>query len=323
MNIKSSTFVDRLQAAMIAKKSVLCVGLDPQFQFMPLHLVDVVVAKHEKTWEALGHLYYDSNVAIIDAIEPFAVAVKPQLAFYTGSHFLSWAFEATIAYAHSKGLLVINDAKCTDGGETAKAYAGAHIGGIPFFDGEIKETSIRADAVTVGAGYIGEAGVLHFVNQIKTHGTGAFVVDKTSFAPNSAVEQLVTQSCFTVWEELAKLVSVWGEGTEGQNGYRNLGVVMGATFPEDAVKMRRILPKGLFLGPGYGGQGATANDCAALFNDDGFGAVINSSRGVTGAWAKGQFACDSKYFAQAAAKSAEFSRDDLNAGLKRAGKYPF
>lgn len=315
------TFVDRLQAVMQEKKSVLCVGLDPQFKFMPPYLVEQAIKEYGRTWEALAWLYYAFNAAIIDAVAPHVPAVKPQAAFYEASHHTWRALEHTITYAHSKGLVVIKDAKRKDGGDTAEAYAQAHIGEVPFFDGW-ERASIRTDAVTID-GYIGEACVSHFVKEIKMHGTGAFVVDKTSFAPNSEIENLVTRTGITVWEELAYKVSKWGEGTEGENGYRNLGVVMGATYPEDAVKMRAILPKAVMLVPGYGAQGGGADGAVVPFNDDGFGAVVNSSRGIIAAWQKGPFACDPKDFAQAAARATIFARDDLNEALKRANKYPF
>lgn len=317
------TFADRLQAAMLAKKSVLCVGLDPQVGFIPPHLVDVATSLHGQSWKALAAAYMAFNKKIIDLVEPFAAAVKPQAAFYSASYELREAFEMTIAYAKSRGLVVIADAKCKDGGDSAEAYAQAYIGTTPFFGGLTKRAPVRSDAVTID-GYIGEAGVSHFVKQIKQHGTGAFVVVKTSFAPNSVIEQSVLEGGrLTVWERLANYVSQWSEGTEGQNGYRNLGVVMGATYPDDAVKMRQILPKSIFLVPGYGAQGGGADAAVVPFNDDGFGAVVNSSRGIIAAWQKGPYMCNPIDFDQAAAQAAQAARDDLNEALKRAVKYPF
>lgn len=316
------TFVDNLQVAMKDKKSVLCVGLDPQLKFMPPHLIEMMVARHGKTWEALAAIYQIFNYHIIDAVAPHAVAVKPQAAFYEASSELWRVLERTIAYARSRGLIVIKDAKRKDGGDTAEAYAQANIGEVPFFDGGTMPAPIRTDAVTID-GYIGEACVSHFVKEIKKHGTGAFVVDKTSFKPNSAIENLVTTSSLTVWEQLAYYVAKWGEGTEGENGYRNLGVVMGATYPEDAPKMRAILPKALMLIPGYGAQGGGADDAVTAFNDDGFGGIVNNSRGVIAAWQKGQFACESEDFHVAAERAASAARFDLNEALKRAGKYVF
>lgn len=316
------TFVDNLQAAMQAKKSVLCVGLDPQMRFMPPHMVEQMVALHGESWEARAAIYRVFNAGIIDAVAPYAAAVKPQAAFYEASHHMTQTLEETIAYAHSKGLVVIKDAKRKDGGDTAQAYAEANIGEVPWFGGRTIQAPARVDAVTID-GYIAEACVSHFVTEIKKHGTGAFVVCKTSFDPNSEIENEVTMSGNPVWVKLARLVAKWGEGTEGKNGYRNLGVVMGATYPKDAPTMRAILPKAIMLVPGYLAQGATADDAVVPFNEDGFGAVVNASRGVIAAWQKGPFACHSKDYTQAARWAAKAARDDLNEALKRAGKYPF
>lgn len=149
----------------------------------------------------------------------------------------------------------------------------------------------------------------------------AFVVDKTSFKPNSEVEQLECKSGLKVWEELALMVQKWGEGTEGEYGYRNLGVVMGATYPEEAVVMRRHIPKGWLLKSGYGKQGGGADGAVVGADEQGFGIIVNSSRGVIAAWQEEQFKCEPEKFAEATAKAAEFARDDLNAALKRAGKF--
>ncbi|OGG78474.1 orotidine 5'-phosphate decarboxylase [Candidatus Kaiserbacteria bacterium RIFCSPLOWO2_01_FULL_52_12b] len=316
------TFVDNLQAAMQTKKSVLCVGLDPQLKFMPPHLIESALAKYGQTWEALADVFSAFNAAIINAVEPYAPAVKPQAAFYEASRHMWGVLEHSIDFARFNGLITIKDAKRKDGGDTAEAYAQTHIGEVPFFNGSTKPSLLRTDAVTID-GYIAESCVSHFVKEIKKHGTAAFVVCKTSFEPNSEIENLVTTSGLTVWEELAHRVAKWGEGTEGKNRYRNLGVVMGATYPEDAPKMRAILPKAIMLVPGYGAQGGGADGAVVPFNEDGFGAVVNSSRGIIAAWQKGPFACDPKDFAQAAANAAKAARDDLNEALKRAGKYPF
>lgn len=335
------TFTDKMIEAIKAKKSILNVGLDPQIGFMPPHMIrtalDMWGITEERNGEKIRRLtprraariFLQFNRAIIDAICPFAVSVKPQIAFYEYyGRWGIWAFEETIKYAASKGLLVITDAKRGDGGDTAQAYADGHIGEIslPILkDGvlgfESVPSPIRVDALTIHA-WIGDSCVAPFVAAVKKYGTGVFVVDKTSFAPDSRVEQLITQSGLPVWQELAKMVDEWGRDTEGKYGYRNVGVVMGATKPTDAPTMKAILPKAWKLIPGYGRQGGGADDAVIVINDDGFGGVINSSRQVIAAWCdkKGQFQCEPEKFAEAAAKAAEFSRDDLNAALKRAGK---
>ncbi len=205
------TFADNLQEAMKKKKSVLCVGLDPQLRFMPPHLIEEMRAVYGDTEEAIGEIFYAFNRAIIDAIEPYSGVVKPQAGFYNRSHHAWKALEKTLAFSKFKGLLRIKDAKCKDGSETAEAYAEAHIGEVPFFDDRTVVAPIRSDAVTVD-GYIAEDSVGRYVRQILKFGTCAFVVDKTSFKPNSVIEQLVTDNGLKVWERLAHFVAEWGEG---------------------------------------------------------------------------------------------------------------
>ena len=313
------TFTDRMIEAIKEKKSILNVGLDPQLRFMPTHLVTWAFDTYGRSCEGIGHLFERFNRETIDAVLPFVVLVKPQMAFYEAyGQWGVWAFEETVRYAKSKGLLVITDAKRGDGGDTAQAYADGHLGEVPIFGGTV-ESPIRVDALTIHA-WIGSSCINPFLAAVKKYGTGVFVVDKTSFDPNSEVEQTITQSGLPNWQELAKMVQKWGEGTEGKSGYRNFGVVMGATYPEDAEVMRQILPNAWLLIPGYGAQGGGADGAVVGFNKDGFGGIVNSSRGIIAAWQKGQFQCEPEKFAEVAAKAAEFARDDLNAALKRAGK---
>ena len=333
------TFTDKMIEAIKEKKSILNVGLDPQPEFMPLHLLRWALDGFGTTEkrngtivrrlspEGIGNLYLRFNCETIDVVWPFAISVKPQMSFYeVYGYWGVWAFEKTKEYAKSKGLLVITDAKRGDGGDTAKSYANGHIGEVSFpilKDGELDFWSvpspIRADAATVHA-WIGDSCLEPFVAAAKKHGTGVFIVVKTSFTPDSRVEQTITQSGLPMWQVLAQMVDEWGQGTEGKYGYRNVGVVMGATKPDDAPAMKKILPKAWKLIPGYGAQGGGADGAVVVINEDGFGGVVNSSRAVIAAWRKGQFQTDPEKFAEAAAKAAEFSRDDLNAALKRAGK---
>lgn len=316
------TFTDRMIEAIRRKRSILNVGLDPQLGFMPPHLIEWARQNWGDTFEAVGHLFARFNQTIIDAVYPFAVSVKPQSAFYEPyGNWGTWALEKTIDYAKAYNLPVITDAKRGDGGATAQAYADCYIGEVPFFDGTI-QSPLRVDALTIH-GWIGSSCITPFVEAIKKYGTGAFVVDKTSFDPNSEVEQLVTQSGLANWQALATLVEEWGRGTEGKYGYRNLGVVMGATYPEDAQKMRQILPNAWFLIPGYGAQGGGSDGAVVGINEDGFGGTVNSSRQINAAWKRGQFQCDPEGFARAAGSAAAYAREDLNAALERAGKLPW
>ncbi len=329
-------FADSLCDGIKAKKSILCAGLDPQLRYIPPHLIREAVEKYGRTYHAVGQLFAKFNREIIDKIHDVVPCVKPQMAFYEyyGPEGLT-AFVETVEYAKSRGLLVIGDAKRGDGGDTADAYADGYLGKVPFF-GEYdnptyltqRTSPVNVDCMTIH-GYIGEDCVGRFIARSKEHGKGVFVVTKTSFKPNSAVEQLETVgfpewSKRPVWQELARLVEKWGEGTEGGSGLRNVGVVMGATYPEDAPTMRKILPNSIFLIPGFGGQGASADDAVAGIRQDGFGGIVNNSRNLTYAWQnkKGKYQCEPEKFADAARLQALSDRDELADACKRAGKWP-
>lgn len=327
-------FVDRLCAEIVQKKSVLCCGLDPQLRYMPPYLIRRAVqnfgVRGPNDFVALGWLFTEFNKLIIDAVYDIVVCVKPQLAFYEDYGSVGFkALEDTIAYARSKGLLVIADAKRGDGGDTADAYADGYLGRVPFFGSEDPTiltrtvSPIRVDCMTVH-GYIGEDCVGRFIRAVKEENTGIFVVDKTSFKPNSAVEQLMTTSGRPVWQELANMVNKWGEGTEGDYGLRNVGVVMGATYPDDAPKMRVFLPNSIILIPGFGGQGATADDAVAGIREDGLGGIVNNSRNLIYAWQnkKGKFQCAPEEFAMATRLQAIEDRAQLLSALKKANKWP-
>jgi len=328
-------FADRLCGEIKQKKSILCCGLDPQLRYMPPHLVKEAVGRFGRSFQAIRWLFAEFNRKIIDAVADFVVCVKPQRAFYEayGSDG-DQAFVETVRYARGHGLLVIEDAKRNDGGDTADAYADGHIGEVPFFSPNDKEgvtilgraeSPTRVDCMTITP-YIGEDCVVRFVARVKEFGTGIFVVTKTSFKPNSAVEQLwMFDKNSRLWQAVANMVQQWGEGTEGACGLRNVGVVMGATYPGDAVIMRQILPNSIFLIPGYGGQGASADDAVVGIREEGFGGIINNSRNLTYAWQnkKGAHQCESEKFDEAARLQAIDDRDALAEACKRAGKWPF
>lgn len=317
------TFTDALQETQVDRQSVLCLGLDPQLYFMPPPLVEEMLAVYGDTEEAIGELFYAFNRANLEAAWPHICMTKPQAAFYERSHHTWQALEKTGAFARHLGVLCAKDAKRFDGGDTADAYADAHIGTVPsfpFFNDDRVIAPIRMDAMTIG-GYIGEDCVGRFATRVKEHGTGIFVVDKTSFRPNSVIEQLVTDNGLSVWERLAHYVKEWGKGTEGRYGYSNVGVVMGATYPNDAKKMMEIIPNAVKLVPGLGKQGGSADEAIVAVNPDGFGVVVSDSRAALSAWmTDGPFKCDPKYFAQATANYLEAKNAELTAALRRAGK---
>lgn len=321
-------FVDELINAIQKKQSILCVGLDPQVRYIPKHILQqgYEEAEDKKGFEPEAQAIVIYFKEVIKAMVPYAVVAKPQMAFYEAyGHWGVWAFEKIVEISKRHDLLVLEDAKRCDGGDTSKAYADGHLGEVDVWDPTkseiVKKLALNLDAMTV-VPYIGTSCLTPFVEVVKTHGKGIFVVDKTSFAPNSEVEQLVTTTGRKVWEETALLVEQWGEGCEGESGLNNVGVVMGATYPEDAEKMREYLLNCFFLVPGYGAQGGGADGAVKGVREDGLGIIVNSSRDIDYAYQR-QFKSDPKDFANAAAKAAEFARDDLNDALKRAGKIPW
>ncbi len=325
------TFTDKAIDAIKKKKSVLCVGFDPQVKYIPKEILQKAWNESKNTlgFEPVARAFVAYNAAIAKAVAPYAAFAKPQMAFYEKyGNWGVWAFEETKAICEGLGLVTLEDAKRSDGGDTAEAYAEGHLGKVDVWDGDsqefIKKPSFNLDAMTVTA-YIGSSCVNPFVKVVKEFGKGIFIVDKTSFDPNSEVEQMNTTTGRKVWEELAFLAWNWGQGTEGEQGYRNVGVVMGATYPEDADTMREILGENcFFLIPGYGAQGGGAAGAVRGINKNGLGGIVNSSRGIIFAYRedvqKGKFACDPKDFAKAAANAADFSRDELNTALINAGK---
>jgi orotidine-5'-phosphate decarboxylase len=323
------TFTDRLMNAIDEKQSIVCAGIDPQFKFIPVQIRTEAFRKYGRTFEGIARAYLDFNQKVINAVEPFVVMVKPQFAFYLLRSWGVWAFEETVDYAKKKGLLVGVDAKVEDGGPTAEAYANSHLGEADYWPNNpinspnefTKMPVFNEDAVTITT-WIDNPMMKPFIETVKNYGKGVFVVDKTSFKPASRMQDTITSNGIKNWELLATFVDKWGIDTEGERGYRNIGVVFGATFPADAPRMQDLLPNVFKLIPGYGkGQGGGADGAVAVINDDGYGGIVNDSRGIDYAYFKDErFKCNPEDFADASAKVAEFDRDDLNAALKRAGK---
>ncbi len=268
-------FADILLSAIDEKKNPGIVGLDPRIELIP----EFMKSKHCKNErEAVAETFLAFNKAIIDAVYDIVPAVKPQLAFYEqyGYHGII-AFEETIKYAKSKGLLVISDGKRNHIGSTASAYASAFLGEVQTCSGK-PINGFDVDALTVNA-YLGFDGIKPFIEVCKKYRKGIFILVKTSNPSSAEIQDLIVDNQ-TIYEKLAILINQWSENTEGQRGYRFIGAVVGATYPKQAEKLRELMPECIFLVPGYGAQGGTAKDISVCFNPDGYGAIINSSRGI-------------------------------------------
>ncbi len=309
-------FADRLVKASLDKKSHVVVGLDPRWASLPQQLKDLVSVHNGVEPQAAALAYYQFSKDIIDAVADIAVAVKPQFAFY--EQFGPWGMHSlvqTVSYAKSKGLLVIGDAKRSDIGSTAEAYASAYLGS-PATEGEPNWT-MGVDALTINA-YLGSDGVKPFLKSAAHSYAGVFALVKTS-NPSSGELQDKHIEGRPVHHMMAQMVSEWGEALVGESGYSSVGAVVGATYPEEAAELRQLMPKTCFLVPGYGAQGGKAADVVPCFNDDGLGAVVNSSRGIIFAYQKMAEYGAAKY-ADAARVAAEAMRVDINQALQTAGK---
>lgn len=327
------TFVDRLIAEMAAKKSILCFGIDPQLRYIPPKILQQGHEESELSMIEEGYKFEASARAlvlyfenIIPQVAPFVAVAKPQGAFYgpVYGQWGYWALQKIVQICRKNNLLIILDHKCSDGGDTAEAYANGYLGEVDCWDpmGEklFKEPStFDFDAITVMPS-IGESCLAPFIKLVKEKGKGIFVVTKTSFKPNSAIEQLETKSGRKVWEEVAILVREWSKGCEGENGINNVGVVSGATYPDDSDRMRELIPNCFQLKPGLGAQGA--DEDAAVRG--GPWNIVNSSRDIDFPQNKApELNSNPERIPESAAQVAMRSRDRLNEAMKRVGKTPW
>ena len=275
-------FADRLCGAIDAKGSAVVVGLDPRPESLPPHLLADCRAALGATPQAVAEALWRFNRGIIDAVHDVVPAVKPQLAFYERYGIAGLrAYARTAYYAKEAGLLVIADGKRNDIGSTASAYAEAFLGAPRVFD-QPAAGDLIADALTVNP-FLGRDGIQPFVDCARQHGRGVFVLVKTS-NPSAGDLQDLRIDGEPLYEHLGRLVESWGENSRGRSGYSSVGAVVGATWPEQAARLRALMPHTLFLVPGYGAQGATAADVAPCFDTNGHGALINASRSIIFAW---------------------------------------
>lgn len=290
-------FADRLIEKIRAKDSSCIVGLDPRIDEMPAFLrgsgaYAAITAFHE---------------LVIDAVADLVPAVKPQLAFFEQYGVAGMqAFENTVLAARKRGLLVIADGKRNDISSTAEAYANAYLGGGEF----------DCDAMTATP-YLGRDSLVPFVEACKKHGKGLFVVLKTSNPGSRDFEdQPLEATGRPLYEKIAGVLNELGSDLVGESGYSSVGAVIGATFPEEGRRLRALMPKALILVPGYGAQGGSAQAAAECFNDDGLGAIVNSSRGITYAFGDPDISRDA--FVHSVREKTRRMIDDVNGAISPA-----
>jgi orotidine-5'-phosphate decarboxylase len=310
-------FADRLLKAIEEKQNPSVIGLDPRIENVPSKIKDAAIKKYGNTKKAVAQAFLEFNKKIIDATCDIVPAYKPQMAFYEkyGVEGVQ-AFQETVAYIKSKGCIVIEDAKRNDIGSTAKAYSEGHLGVISLCDGSLVP-SFDVDAITVNA-YLGIDGVKPFIQDIEDRGKGIFVLVKTSNPSSGELQDKKLDSGKTIYENMAEVVSEWGKSSIGEKGYNSVGAVVGATYPGQAKILRKLMPNTIFLVPGYGAQGGGAKDVAPCFNKDGYGAIVNSSRGIIFAYQKDPWKQQygEENFDKAARAAALHMKEDIANALK-------
>lgn len=284
----------------------ICVGLDPLISHIPDYILDEKIKKYGKTTKAIGEAFFEFNKEIIDKTYDLIPSVKPQIAMYEEFGIEGMiAYQKTVEYAKEKGLLVIGDAKRGDIGSTSLAYAKAHIGVSDVLGKKI--VGFDTDFVTVNP-YLGTDGVKPFIDVCNSENKGIFVLVKTS-NPSSGEFQDQLIDGTPLYELVAKKTCEWGAMSMDGN-YSNVGAVVGATYPKMSAILREKMPNTFFLVPGYGAQGATAEDLKPCFNKDGLGAVVNSSRGIIAAYKQEKYS--SLEFGDAARAAVKDMIVDIN-----------
>ena len=293
-------------------KAPIVVGLDPMMKYLPKHLADVAFEQYGETLEGAAEAIWQYKKGIIDNIYDIVPAVKPQIAMYEqfGIEGLK-VYDKTVKYCQEKGLVVIGDAKRGDIGSTSAAYATAHLGKVKV--GNSICYAFNTDFLTVNP-YLGTDGVKPFVDVCNAENRGIFVLVKTS-NPSSGEFQDKLIDGRPLYELVAEKVVEWGnmsmDGT-----YSNVGAVVGATYPEMGKVLRKIMPKSYILVPGYGAQGGKGADLVHFFNEDGLGAIVNSSRGIIAAYQQEKYArFGAENFADASRAAVLDMKEDIEQAL--------
>ena len=306
--------INKLVDKIKKQNAPVVVGLDPMMKFVPKHLHDAAFKEYGETLEGAAEAIWQFNKAIIDNIYDIVPAVKPQVAMYEQFGIPGMiAFKKTVDYCHEKDMVVIGDVKRGDIGSTSEAYAVAHLGKVKVGNKEI--AAFDEDFATVNP-YLGSDGINPFLKVCKEEKKGIFILVKTS-NPSSGEFQDRLIDGRPLYEHVGEKVNEWAMQCMGDD-YSYVGAVVGATYPEMGKVLRKVMPKSFILVPGYGAQGGKAEDLVHFFNEDGLGAIVNSSRGIIAAYAKEEYAkFGEANFADASRQAAIDMINDINGALNK------
>lgn len=304
--------IDKLIAKIQKTKAPIVVGLDPMLNYIPEQIKTKAFAEYGETLEGAAEAIWQFNKEIVDKTYDLIPAVKPQIAMYEqfGIEGLK-AYKKTIDYCKSKDLVIIGDIKRGDIGSTSAAYAVGHLGKVQV--GNKCYVPFDEDFVTVNP-YLGSDGVKPFIEVCKEENKGLFILVKTS-NPSSGEFQDRLIDGRPLYELVGEKVAQWGEEHVGASGYSYIGAVVGATYPEMGAALRKLMPKTFILVPGYGAQGGKGKDLVNFFNEDGLGAIVNSSRGIIAAYKQEKYA---KFGAENFGDASRAAVEDMVADISSA-----
>lgn len=305
--------INKLVDKIKKTKAPIVVGLDPMMNYIPSQIQEKAFAEFGETLEGAAEAIWQFNKGIVDAVYDLIPAVKPQIAMYEQFGIPGlMAYKRTIDYCKEKDLLVIGDIKRGDIGSTSAAYAVGHLGHVQV--GSKKYAGFDEDFATVNP-YLGTDGVKPFVDVCKEENKGLFILVKTS-NPSSGEFQDQMVDGRPLYELVGEKVAQWGEEHMGDS-YSYVGAVVGATYPEMGKVLRKLMPKTFILVPGYGAQGGKGKDLVHFFNEDGLGAIVNSSRGIIAAYRQDAYASfgESNY-ADASRQAVKDMIQDISGALE-------
>ena len=307
--------INKLISNIRKTNAPIVVGLDPMLNYIPEHIQKKAFAEFGETLEGAAEAIWQYNKGIVDATCDLIPAVKPQIAMYEQFGIPGLiAYKKTVEYCKAKDLLVIGDIKRGDIGSTSAAYAVGHLGQVQV--GSKKYAGFDEDFATVNP-YLGSDGVKPFMDVCKEEKKGIFVLVKTSNPSSGEFQDRVIDGR-PLYELVGEKVAQWGDELMG-DGYSYVGAVVGATYPEMGKVLRKIMPKTFILVPGYGAQGGKGADLVHFFNEDGLGAIVNSSRGIIAAYKQEAYAkFGAENFGDASRAAVEDMIADISGALESA-----
>lgn len=307
--------INKLISKIKATGAPIVVGLDPTMRFVPEHIQKKAFAEYGETLEGAAEAIWQYNKEIVDHIYDIIPAVKPQIAMYEQFGIPGLiAFKKTVDYCKEKDLVVIADIKRGDIGSTSEAYAVGHLGKVTV--GSKSYYGFDEDFATVNP-YLGSDGIKPFIKVCQEEKKGLFVLVKTSNPSSGEFQdrQIKDAEDRPLYEVVGEQVAKWGEEHMGDS-YSYIGAVVGATYPEMGKVLRKVMPKSYILVPGYGAQGGKGSDLVHFFNEDGLGAIVNSSRGIIAAYQQEKYASfGPEHFGEASRAAVIDMREDIAGAL--------